>query len=167
MKKHTLKLVTQKLVFMILIAVMVLTFTACGAQEEVSEEPAVIEESASTTEETAEEQAVADVEDTMEYLGEGDSTFAFEVITEDEISQMFEIKTDADTVGEALLELELIAGDDSEYGLYVKTVNGVTIDPDTEGKYWAFYINGEMAPTGVDTADIEEGATYTLAVETF
>lgn len=32
----------------------------------------------------------------------------------------FEIHTDKETVGAALLELDLIAGDDSEYGLYEK-----------------------------------------------
>ena len=43
----------------------------------------------------------------------------------------------------------LIAGEDSDYGLYVKTVNGVTVDYDTDGKYWAFYVDGEYAATDV------------------
>ena len=48
----------------------------------------------------------------------------------------------------ALLALDLIAGEDSQYGLYVKTVNGITADYDTDGSYWAFYIDGEYAQTG-------------------
>ena len=59
----------------------------------------------------------------------------------------------------------LIAGEDSEYGLYVKTVNGVTVDYDTDGKYWAFYVDGEYAATGVDSTDITAGATYTFKAE--
>ena len=69
------------------------------------------------------------------------------------------------TVGAALLSLGLIAGEDSDYGLYVKTVNGVTVDYDTDGKYWAFYVDGEYAATGVDSTDITAGATYTFKAE--
>lgn len=77
----------------------------------------------------------------------------------------FEIHTDKSTVGEALLELELIAGDDSEYGLYVKTVGGVTLDYDKDGKYWAFYIDGEYATSGVDSTQITDGANYAFKAE--
>ena len=55
-----------------------------------------------------------------------------------------EIHTDQETVGAALLELGLIAGEESEYGLFIKTVNGLTADYDTDGVYWAFYIDGEI-----------------------
>ena len=75
------------------------------------------------------------------------------------------IKTDAATVGEALIEEGLIAGDPSDYGLYITTVNGITLDWDKDGKYWAFYINGEYAQTGVDTTNVEDGAVYTFKPE--
>ena len=77
----------------------------------------------------------------------------------------FLVKTDKTTVGAALLEVELIAGEDSQYGLYVKTVNGITLDYDKDGKYWAFYIDGEMTMSGVDSTDIAEGATYEFKAE--
>jgi len=35
----------------------------------------------------------------------------------------------------------------------------------TDQTYWAFYINGEYASTGVDSTNIEEGSTYTFKVE--
>jgi hypothetical protein len=35
---------------------------------------------------------------------------------------------------------------DSSYGEYVDTVNGVT--GGTDGKYWAFYVNGSLAQVG-------------------
>ena len=75
------------------------------------------------------------------------------------------IKTDAATVGEALVEEGLIKGHDTEYGLYVDEVNGIALDWDKDGKYWAFYINGEYAQTGVDTTNVEDGAVYTFKPE--
>ena len=98
-------------------------------------------------------------------LGEGQTAFSFKVVDADGKETAFEIHTDQTTVGAALLELNLIAGEESTYGLYVKTVNGVTVDYDTDGKYWAFYINGEYAMTGVDSTDITAGAEYTFKVE--
>lgn len=77
----------------------------------------------------------------------------------------YKIHTDRKKVGEALSELGLIAGEDSEYGLYVKTVNGVTADYDTDKTYWAFYVNGEYAQSGVDTTDIVDGDTYSFKIE--
>ena len=98
-------------------------------------------------------------------LGEGNTAFAFTVVDKDGNETPFEIHTDKETVGEALMELELIAGEDSEYGLYVKTVNGITADYDKDGVYWAFYINGEYALTGVDSTKITEGESYSFKVE--
>ncbi len=98
-------------------------------------------------------------------LGEGSRQFTFTVVDKEGTETQFEIHTDKETVGEALLELGLIAGDESEYGLYVKTVNGLTVDYDTDGLYWAFYVNGEYASTGVDAAVITEGESYSFKVE--
>ena len=75
------------------------------------------------------------------------------------------IKTDAASVGEALIEEGLIKGHTTDYGLYVDEVNGIALDWDKAGKYWAFYINGEYAQTGVDTTNVEDGAVYTFKPE--
>ena len=77
----------------------------------------------------------------------------------------FEITTTKTTVGAALLEAGLIEGEESEYGLYIKSVNGIVADYETTGTYWSFYINGEYAMTGVDQTDITEGTSYMLKVE--
>ena len=109
--------------------------------------------------------AKTDAATEVKTLGEGQTSFSFKVVDEDGKETAFEIHTEQKTVGAALLELELIAGEESTYGLYVKTVNGVTVDYNTDGKYWAFYINGEYAMTGVDSTEITEGAEYTFKVE--
>ena len=95
-------------------------------------------------------------------LGEGGKTLIVEVLAEDK-KITFTIHTDEDTVGEALLEHGLLEGEEGPYGLYVKKVNGILADFDKNQSYWAFYINGEYAMTGVDGTEIEEGAIYKLA----
>lgn len=96
----------------------------------------------------------------MEF-GKGEKTLSVEVKAEDK-SVLFTIHTDKKTVGEALLEHKLIDGDEGPYGLYVKVVNGITADFDEDQTYWAFYIDGELAMTGVDMTDIDESAAYRL-----
>ena len=98
-------------------------------------------------------------------LGEGNVVFDFIVVDKDGNETKFKIHTDKDTVGAALLELGLIEGDDGDYGLYVKKVNGILADYDVDQTYWAFYINGEYAMSGVDKTSIEAGASYTFKVE--
>lgn len=98
-------------------------------------------------------------------IGEGDTKFQLTVTHKDGKEKAFLVSTNETTVGAALLELELISGEDGDYGLYIKTVDGETLDFDTDAMYWAFYINGEYAMTGVDSTDITEGDTYALKAE--
>lgn len=98
-------------------------------------------------------------------LGEGSRQFSLTVSDQDGSETEFEIHTDQETVGAALQELELIAGEEGQYGLYVTTVNGITADFDKDGMYWAFYVNGEYAQTGVDATQIQKGESYSLKLE--
>ncbi len=107
----------------------------------------------------------ADSQDDSNVLGKGDTQFVFTVVDLDENETVYEIHTDKKTVGEALIELDLIQGEESEYGLYVKTVNGITIDPDKDGSYWAFYVDDEYAQTGVDSTEITPNASYAFKAE--
>lgn len=101
----------------------------------------------------------------VEVRGEGSLEFTLAVVDREGNKTRFEIHTDKETVGEALEELGLIAGEEGEYGLFVKTVNGITADYDKDGVYWAFYINGEYALTGIDVTEITQGNSYSLKVE--
>ena len=100
-----------------------------------------------------------------EVLGTGDTVFPLSVVDADGNEIQAEIHTDKETVGEALKELDVIAGEESATGLYVKVVNGIRADYDEDGTYWAFYINGSYAQTGVDSTPITEGDSYMLKVE--
>ncbi len=134
---------TLKVTSLFLALVMLLCFAACGAKEETTG----LWKDATYTADTT--------------LGEGAKTVKVEVKAEDK-AVVFTVKTDAETVGAALLEQNLIAGDESEYGLYVKKVNGITADYDVDQSYWAFYVDGEYAMSGVDTTTIDESVTYGL-----
>lgn len=141
----------------VLIVAMALVTTGCNDKsgKETSEVQPTTEMAAAT-----ESQETGD-----NVLGEGNVKFVFSVTDQDGNEAKYEIQTDKKTVGEALLELGLIAGDEGDYGLYVKTVDGITADYDKDGSYWAFYVDGEYAQKGVDQTEITEGAEYSFKIE--
>ena len=98
-------------------------------------------------------------------LGEGATEFTFLAADLEGNETTFHIHTDKTLVGEALQELGLIEGEEGDFGLYVKTVNGLTLDYDKDGAYWAFYIDGEYAMSGVDVTEIVPGTTYEMRAE--
>ncbi|MBE6547037.1 MAG: DUF4430 domain-containing protein [Ruminococcaceae bacterium] len=112
-----------------------------------------------------EEVEAPQVSDTGEVLGVGQTQFAVEVTHLDGTVKSFTVNTDKKTVGEALTEVGLIEGEDSQYGLMISAVDGKTHTYEDGGKYWAFYINGEYAMSGVDSTDVTAGATYSFKVE--
>ena len=97
-------------------------------------------------------------------LGEGKKTVLVEVKVEDN-SITFTLHTDKEMLGDALMEHNLLEGEASKYGLYVKKVNGMTADYDVDKTYWALYKNGEYLLTGVDTTPIADGEHYELVCE--
>lgn len=98
-------------------------------------------------------------------LGQGAKQFTLTVVDLDGSTATAQVQTDRKTVGEALQELGVIKGEQGAFGLYIKEVNGISYNYETDGAYWGFYIDGEYALTGVDTTDIVEGTTYTLKAE--
>jgi hypothetical protein len=183
MKKNTL---FAKLFAIMLSAAVAVSLTGCGSSsasttssesttsvtessaEESSEAEAESSEESSekSSEESSEEASeAANASDEVIEIGEGETDFTFEIVFADETEKYYSVHTDETTVGAALLGVGLIEGEDSEYGLYVKTVDGVTADYDVDQTYWAFYIDGEYASTGVDSTDITAGSTYTFKVE--
>ena len=156
MQKKCNKKLLSLILSMMLIVAMAFSMTACGDN---NQEKPNTEDQAGDVQGGSENQ----VDDTV--FGEGAVAFDFVVVDKDGNETKFEIHTDKTTVGEALLEVKLIEGEEGPYGLYVKSVNGITADYDVDQTYWAFYINGEMAMTGVDVTDVEAGATYSFKVE--
>ena len=151
---------------------MAITAVGCGSKTENTADTQKNTETAIVnTESTVETEAVAETESVDAavaqeiILGEGSVKFTFIVVDADGNETNFVVSTDKETVGDALLELNLIEGEEGDYGLYVKTVNGITADYDTDHTYWAFYVNGEYSNTGVDSTPVNEGDTYEFKVE--
>lgn len=76
----------------------------------------------------------------------------------------FEYTSSAASVGEALVAEGLVEGHEASYGLYIDAVNGIYADWDNEQTYWAFYINGEYATTGISDTPITSDTTYGLTL---
>ena len=103
----------KKVLALILTLAMMLSLAACGAQQSSGG----LWDGASYTEDTE--------------LGEGAKTLSVEVTAEDK-TITFTIHTDAENLRGALEENGLVSGDESEYGLYVKSVNGIAADYDAD-----------------------------------
>ena len=94
-------------------------------------------------------------------LGEGDTVISVEVAA-GEKSVTLTVHTNEENLGAALTSNSLVEGDQSEYGLYIKTVNGIRADYDLDSAYWAISKDGELTPTGADTTAISDGEHYEL-----
>jgi len=129
----------KQTIAMLLLLAVVLCATACGEAEKN------VWDSATYTENTT--------------FGEGKTTVSVEVKAEDK-AVTFTLKTDKTTLADAMLEHALIAGEESEYGLYVKVVNGITADYDADGHYWSLCKGGDALMTGADATEIKDGEHY-------
>lgn len=136
----------KRFLAIILSVVMVLSLVACGNKAADKNEGSTTVENGAT-------------------IGEGDTSFETEVVDAEGNTVKFTVLTNDKTVGEALHNLGVIAGEEGDYGLYIKTVNGITADYDKDGVYWAFYVDGEYAMTGADMTDVVGGTVYTFRVE--
>ena len=98
-------------------------------------------------------------------LGQGQKSFELTIVDKEGVTHAYMIHTDAEMVGQALLELELIEGEEGPYGLYIQSVLGQELVYETDGMYWSFYVGTEYAMTGVDLTPIIEGEHYQLKAE--
>ncbi len=98
-------------------------------------------------------------------VGTGATAFPFVICDKDGNETTVTVKTDKKMVGEALLDEKIVEGEMGDYGLYVKKVNGIVADYDADQTYWAFYIDGQYAMTGIDMTEITQGSTYMMKVE--
>lgn len=98
-------------------------------------------------------------------VGEGKTVIDFAVTHLDGSVKKYSVSTDAESLGEALYKLEIIDGTFDKYGIYVKTVDGETLDYNEDGAFWALYVNGESASQGADFIELTDGASYEFKAE--
>lgn len=90
----------------------------------------------------------------------------FDTVGSTEASNTAAITTDEEYLRGALEQEDSgisISGSESEYGLFVTTVDGVTAD-DSKQQWWCFTKGGEMLNTGVDSTPIADGDTFEITL---
>ena len=96
---------------------------------------------------------------------EGGKAIVLTVVHGDGSQKDFSIRTDAEFLRGALEQEGLIAGSESEWGLYVQTVDGETAD-EAQEQWWCLTKGGEMSMTGVDDTAIADGEHYEFILTT-
>lgn len=94
---------------------------------------------------------------------EGSKKITAEVILEDGSSKAFEIQTDEEYLRGALEQIGLISGTEAEYGMFVTTVDGRTVD-DSKQEWWCFTLEGQSLNTSVDTTPVKDGDHFEITL---
>lgn len=97
----------------------------------------------------------------------GTKSITVTVIDDQGTSTKYDHTTDAEYLREALEEIDglTVEGEESDYGLFVKTINGITADYNVNGAFWSFTVNGEQCNNGVDTQPIYDGDAFEISYE--
>lgn len=93
-------------------------------------------------------------------LGKGAKTVTVKVVADGQ-ELTFTLHTDKENLEDALLEHNLIDGDEGQFGLYIKKVNGIVADYDTDKTYWAITKSGEIT-SGAKSTVIADGDCYEI-----
>ena len=93
---------------------------------------------------------------------QGSKTITVTVVHKDGSVKEFTYRTDAEYLAEALLEEQLVEGDQTQYGLTIITVDGEAAVWETDNAYWAIFVGEEMAMTGASEIPVYDGNTYKL-----
>lgn len=136
-KQHILRTVT----LLLLVLATIFTFAACADVDKTG------------AWETA-------VYDRNTELGEGAKTITVKVVADGQ-ELVFTLHTDKENLEDALVEHSLISGTEGAFGLYIKAVNGIIADYDTDKTYWRITKNGEDT-LGAKSTLIADGEQYEL-----
>lgn len=93
----------------------------------------------------------------------GSKTITVEVVLTDGNSTETNITTDEEYLRGALEQENMIEGSESEYGLFVTSVNGVTAD-DSKQQWWCFTQDGGELMNGVDSIVIADGDHFEITL---
>lgn len=93
----------------------------------------------------------------------GSKAITIEVVNSAKESKVYELKTDAEYLRQAMEEAKGLefSGTESEYGLTVENINGEGTDFNN-GSYWAFYVNDGYCNYGIDTQPVYDGDAFQI-----
>lgn len=93
---------------------------------------------------------------------EGGKTITVQVIHSDGAEKDFTVKTDAEYLGQALIEENIASGTEGPYGLMIEVVDGEEAIWEKTKSYWALYIGQDYASTGADQTPLHDGDSFKL-----
>ena len=97
---------------------------------------------------------------------EGSKTITIEVVNSKEESEIYELKTDAEYLAQAMEEAKeegfTFEAEEGPYGLMVTTVNGEKAVYEEDNAYWSFEVNGEYCSYGISEQPVEDGDAFEI-----
>lgn len=94
---------------------------------------------------------------------EGQKTITVDIVLADGTTETLTIETDEEYLRGVLEQEGLISGTESEFGLFVTTVNGTTVD-EANQEWWSFSKNGEALMTGVGETPVADGDHFEITL---
>ena len=94
----------------------------------------------------------------------GSKKIEIDVVNDNGDMQAYKLSTDAEYLRQAMEETKdlTFSGEESEYGMMVIEVNGVTADYNVDQSYWAFYVNDEYCNYGIDEQPVADGDIFRI-----
>lgn len=92
----------------------------------------------------------------------GSKAITVEVVTSDD-TKTFNYTTDSEYLADVLLDEQLVSGSESEYGLFITTVNGITAN-DANQEWWCITKDGQMLETGASDTPINDGDKFEITL---
>ena len=93
----------------------------------------------------------------------GAKAVTVEVIHKDGSSKDFDLQTDEEFLGRAMVEGGVVEDNQGAYGLYILTADGETADEGNQ-EWWQITKSGEYLMTGADETPIADGDHFELAL---
>lgn len=93
---------------------------------------------------------------------EGSKTITVTVVHGNGTSKDFTYHTDEEYLGPVILDNGLVEGENGQFGLYIKVVDGEQAIYEVDNAYWSLYVGEEAAMQGADLTPIQDGGVYKL-----
>lgn len=91
----------------------------------------------------------------------GAKALSITVVHGDSTQKVFDVHTDAEYLADALLEHEIVEDNQTEWGLYILTADGETVD-EANQEWWCITKGGEMLMTGASETPVADGEAYEI-----
>ena len=89
------------------------------------------------------------------------------VINDQGEKKSYELRTDAAYLSQALAEIEglSVEGEEGDYGMYVRAVNGLEAVYERDQAYWAFYVNGAYCNYAIEEQPVYDKDAFEIKYE--